>query len=81
MFVCIECGALFEQPKYCIETHGFTFPPYETWDGCPKCTGAFVKAHKCDCCGEYITGDYIKTDNDRRFCENCYCSHEIGDEE
>jgi hypothetical protein len=80
MYVCVECGTLFEQPKHFIETHGFTYPPYEEWDGCPDCSGVFIEAHECDCCGEYITGDYIKTDNDKRFCESCFCVHELGDE-
>jgi hypothetical protein len=61
MYVCLDCQHIFEEGKHYVEAHGLDAPPYEEFDGCPKCGGAYVEAKKCDCCGEYITGDYIKT--------------------
>ncbi len=81
MFVCIECGRLFEEPTYWEETHGLDTPPYEKWSGCPICYGSYTKAHQCDCCEEWIVSDYIKTEDDKRYCSECYQSREIGDED
>ena len=81
LFVCIECGNVFEDPKYWRETHSLDTPPYEEWSGCPKCHGAYTEAHKCDCCDEWIDDTYIKTDDDKRYCLNCYQVMDLGDEE
>lgn len=81
MFVCIECLAVFETPETYMETHGFDNPPYEEISCCPYCGGAYVEAHRCDHCGEWIDGAYIKLDNGGRFCENCYMPMEVGDED
>lgn len=80
MFVCLDCNETFTNTKHYVETHGFDAPPYEEWDGCPYCNGAYTEAYKCDGCGKWITGEYIKTKNDERFCENCYTAYEIGEE-
>lgn len=74
MFVCLDCQHLFERPRHYVETHGLDTPPYEEFDGCPECGGAYVEAHKCDECEEWITEDYFKTDDGQRFCQNC-CYH------
>jgi hypothetical protein len=81
MFVCIECGRLFEKPIYWEETHGLNSSPFEKWSGCPKCYGAYTEAHQCDCCDEWIIDDYIKTEDGQRYCSECYQKHEIGDED
>jgi len=39
MFVCKECGKIFEEPK--------------EWDACPYCEGNYDDAVKCIECGEY----------------------------
>ena len=80
LFVCIDCGKKFEEPKYWEETHGLDYGPYEQWSGCPYCYGAYAETYECNCCGEWITGDYIKTNNNERFCENCIIHYEIGEE-
>lgn len=80
MFVCLECREVFYEPIEWEETHGFSTPPYEHFSGCPHCHGAFVEAHRCDCCGEWITEDYIMVD-DKRFCNNCFMHYDLGDEE
>lgn len=80
MFVCIECGRLFEEPQYWEERHGLDTPPYESLSGCPYCGGVYVKTFPCDCCGEYITGRYVQIDN-KRYCENCYMFCDVTDED
>ena len=81
MFVCINCGHLFDEPDYWEERHGLDYGPFEQWSGCPNCGEAYVEAHRCDCCDEYIDGPYIKLESGERICENCYTKHELGDED
>ena len=83
MFVCTECGMVFEEPIKIEEDRGeyFGFPAYEEFYVCPKCKGVYVEAHRCDSCDEWIDGTYIKTDDDKRYCLNCYRVAELGDED
>ena len=78
MWICLDCNSLFQDPKHYVEMHNLDTPPYEEYDGCPYCGGAYARAHKCDCCGSWIVGDYIKTDDGKRYCDNCYISIELG---
>ena len=80
MFVCLDCGYTFEYTRHYVETHGLDAPPYEEWDGCPSCGGAYTEAQKCDECGEWITSSYIKLHSGKRFCEECYTVYELGEE-
>lgn len=80
-FICIDCECLFTNPKHYVESHGLDTPPYEEYDGCPRCGGAYTEAYQCDECERWITGEYIKTTSGQRICENCYNVMEIGDEE
>jgi hypothetical protein len=80
MFVCIDCGLLFEDPKHYTETHGLDTPPYEEWNGCPLCAGAYTTAYRCDGCDQWITEKYVKIGADR-YCEECYDFVDLGDEE
>ena len=72
-FVCLDCGHLFEDPKEWKESRGehFGFPAYEEWLGCPRCSGAYVEAKLCDCCGEYIDTDEYVEIGDETYCMNC----------
>ena len=79
-FICTDCFEIFEHPKQYTETHGLYAPPYEVWMGCPCCGGPYTRAHKCDECGEWITGEYVKLKSGERFCEGCYTLYEIGEE-
>lgn len=80
LFVCLECGGIFDEPKDYVEKHGLDTPPYEEFSGSPCCAGAYTEAHRCDCCDEWITGRYVKLENGDRFCENCFSIKEIDDE-
>lgn len=81
MFMCLDCNGIFTNPKHYVEKHNLDSPPYEEWDGCPYCSGTYAETYKCDCCGKWITGEYIKTKNDERYCENCYMQMILGDED
>lgn len=80
-YVCIECGTIFDEPIHWEERHGLDTPPYEQWNGSPCCHGAYTEAHKCDCCDEWIDDVYIKTDDGKRYCLECYRVHQLGDED
>lgn len=80
MYICLDCFRCFDEPQYWKETHGLDSPPYEQMSGCQFCGGAYVEAYECDCCGEWIRGDYIKTDNGERYCENCIRHYALGEE-
>lgn len=79
MYVCVDCGKLFEEPKECVETHGFKAPPYETWYGCPHCGGAYVKTMQCDVCGKWIAGEYVELNDGDKICDECYTLMDIMD--
>lgn len=78
MFICLNCGALFENPKIHTETHGLDSPPFEKRKGCPICTEAFVETPTCDMCGEYITEDYCVIGN-KKYCNGCYTIKNLGE--
>lgn len=80
MFTCLDCGYTFQRPSHYIEKHGLDTPPYDEYEACPDCGGNYVEALACDGCGEWITGTYVKI-NQERYCENCYCEMEFGDED
>ena len=84
-FVCLECGHIFDENDVAIweESRGeyWGAPCSETVSGCPNCNGDYVETHKCNCCDEWIDDIYIKTDDGKRYCLNCYQVMHVGDEE
>ena len=80
MYICCECNECFATPKPHVENHGLSTPPYEEYLACPYCGGAYVEAHSCVCCDEWIVGTYIKTVDGDYICANCYTTYEIGEE-
>lgn len=81
IFLCYDCNLTFDEPKIWTNKHGLDTPPYEEYAGCPFCGGSFALTYRCNSCGEWIVGEYVKTDSGQRFCENCYNTYEIGDED
>ena len=79
MYLCLDCGQLFEKPEKYTEYHGLDHPPYEVLSGCPACGGAYVETFQCDACLEYITDDYVHTADGRIYCENCYSINNVED--
>lgn len=41
---------------------------------------AWREAFRCDCCGEYITGKYVRIDRTECYCDDCYITKEIDDD-
>lgn len=82
MYVCCECGSIFENLVIVKEDRGecFGFPAYEEVCVSPCCYGDYAETFQCDCCGEWIIGKYVYIDSGPTFCENCYRICEIGDD-
>jgi hypothetical protein len=82
LFVSIDCGKMFPEPARWKEDRGeyFGFPTSEEFVGCPYCYGPHMEAHRCDCCDEWIVDDYIKTEDGKRYCNNCITHMELGEE-
>lgn len=80
MYVCKDCGALFDTPIKYTETHGLDTPPYEEWHGCPECSGAYVETFECDMCSEFISGEYITVINGMKICAECFTTNNIMEE-
>ena len=72
MKICLDCWHVFEDDEvatwreYVGECWGR--PAYEPTSGCPKCHGDYVKAKKCEKCGEYVP-DYELDDDG--ICDKC----------
>lgn len=85
MFVCIECGHVFNEEGASVWTESrgeyWGSPCHEEMDGCPKCGGSYAQTYECDCCGEWIVDKYIKTEDGCRYCSECYFEHDLGDED
>ena len=84
MFCCLECGHVFSEEEISVwqESRGeyWGAPCSESVSGCPSCGGDYAETYTCDCCEKWIDGSYIKLDNGDRICENCYTTHELGEE-
>ena len=79
MFICLDCGEIFEKPKIFTETHGLGSTPYEELYGCPLCGGSYAETYRCDVCGKYVEDEYITTDKGDIICDNCYTTHSVYD--
>lgn len=66
MFICGDCGKLFEEPKEWSQNHG---EPHltERWSGCPDCGGGFEEAYHCKQC----YNEFMKDDLTEGYCEEC----------
>lgn len=78
MYICYECECVFQEPERYCEKHGLSYGPYEYWDGCPHCGGAYTETYRCDACGEWITGEYVEI-NDEKYCDNCFTLYDVRD--
>lgn len=79
MYICLDCGTLFEYPQKITEKNGYDVPPYPKIKVCPNCGGTYVKTALCDICGSYIDGEYIKAENGWTICSKCYSKKSIED--
>ena len=78
VYICLDCGETFEEPKRYTETHGLDSPPYEEWNVCPYCGGATT--YKCDVCGKWIDGEFVEIlPNHEVYCDKCFDLKDIED--
>ena len=61
MYICEDCGHVFETPEKFAEAHG------EHYEGCPECGSSFAVADECKDCGEYFSIH----DLNGGICEDC----------
>ena len=68
MFICNECGELFEEPKIIEEHHPYGMGyATEEWAVCPHCKETdFQEAKQCSRCGEYVA------ELEDGLCDVCY---------
>jgi hypothetical protein len=67
MFICTECGLVFDEPKIFFEKHGLDAPPFERWSVCPRCEeNDFVEAEECERCGRLCVA------LEDGLCDPCY---------
>lgn len=68
MYICNDCGAVFEDFKVVREAHPYGMGvAFEEWAYCPHCdSGDFEEAKECERCGEYFVS---LTDG---LCDLCY---------
>ena len=88
MFICKDCGSLFENPDHMEENVGEYCgqPAFQTIDICPNChCDEIDEARMCEICGEWISEDDMECD----VCYDCmnehkydfdYCEKLCGDE-
>ena len=70
MFLCMDCGAVFEEPNevYDVWLEHFGYPCRKMYDSCPKCySDNIVKAKRCGICGEYLEASKLE----EGFCPQC----------
>lgn len=68
MFKCLECGAVFDEPKIVNDsvTYGKVSVP-RTFASCPHCDSGFDEAYPCKDCGEYFLADELHS----FYCKDC----------
>ena len=73
MYVCKECGNVFDRPFRITECLEFFGQPCVREEFCsPCCKASYEQSQPCAICGEVICGDYIEMANGERICDSCY---------
>lgn len=72
MYICNECGLVFNNPKQYSEDRtpygGSSEPGFtEHYKGCPSCGGNYDEAMQCVRCDN----EYISVESYHPFCEGC----------
>ena len=70
MFICKECGAVFEAPDLAI--YEITPAGNEYHSACPRCKSfEFSERYICDECGADITDEDVNFINGDELCDRC----------
>lgn len=72
MYICNECGLVFNSPKKysedCTPYGGPVEPGFShTYSGCPSCEGSYDEATECVRCNN----EYISIESSYPFCKGC----------
>jgi len=80
MLICCDCDLVFDEPAISVEKHGLDSPPYERFEVCPACGSTDIhETYPCECCGEWIRGDYIEAMG-MRICDDCCIHRNVEDD-
>ena len=73
-YVCKSCGYEFDNPKklYGQWLEHFGTPCREEYSGCPNCGNDYREIIKCSFCEQSVYGNYVKLDDSRCVCDNCF---------
>ena len=74
MYICDNCGAVFENTVSIREHHNeLDDKAVEEYRGCPVCKyGGVLEAVQCDMCGEFVAYDYVRLKDGTIACSDCY---------
>ena len=74
MYICKECGRLFEYPhlNFNETVEHFGSPVNEIIYSSPCCDSDYKETLSCAICGEQIERTYIRTSEDAVICSHCY---------
>lgn len=76
-YLCDNCHAIISEEELASENESrgefWGFPAYETISVCPycHCSDLTELTVTCSACNEYITDDYIETDDEHHYCSDC----------
>lgn len=86
MLYCKNCKNVFEDSdiRYIWDKSEFWGATYiDNVATCPYCRSENIKNiddhPRCSCCQEICIDNYIKTEDDRCYCEECYLTYSIND--
>lgn len=67
MYICLECGNIFEEGEEWNESRGEFWGSscFESVSGCPICKGAYEEVQPCKICGGY------DKNSNSGFCQSC----------
>ena len=57
MYICTQCGKLNEHPRTIKDRGIFNDGPYMEYLALCNCSGEYVWAEECECCGKYVPED------------------------
>lgn len=76
MYICNNCGAVFESTVSIHEYHDKIDNQIEEYHGCPYCKSDDIcEAVQCSMCGEYVAYDYIILKDGTIACSDCYTTY------
>ena len=86
MYYCRNCKNVSDDSdiRYIWERNEFWGATYiDNVKSCPYCRSDNLQNiddnPKCSCCNEICIDDYIRTEDDRCYCKDCYSTYSVYD--